>query len=117
MGGDEMRHMGTIEKDRGSPFGMSANEAYSSTPNIKIRENLERPTSDREGIIMYRNTTEVDEIYGYKDNVTPGDKKDHQIPPIEIDDDDEDNLNNNEIGRTKDSGRSNSFKIPPRDSI
>jgi hypothetical protein len=82
-----MRNFGTIEKDHGSPFGMSANEAYSSTPNIRLRDNLERPTTDREGIVMYRNTTEVDEAHAYKDIGTPGDKLDQEIPHIEIDDD------------------------------
>jgi len=64
IGADEMRNFGTIEKDRGSPFGMSPNEAYSSTPNIKIKDNLERPTTDR-GLAIFRNTTEVDEAYVY----------------------------------------------------
>ena len=85
MGGDEMRNIGTIEKDNGSPFGLSPKDAYSSTPNIKVRDTLERPTTDR-GLVMFRNTTEVDEAHGYYES---GNKADREIAPIEIDDEDD----------------------------
>jgi hypothetical protein len=49
--------MGTIEKDRhGSPFALSAKNAYTGTPNmIGGKDTLDGPTTDR-GRVFHINT-------------------------------------------------------------
>jgi hypothetical protein len=49
--------MGTIEKElQGSPFALSAKDAYTGTPNmIGGKDTLERPTTDR-GRVFHMNT-------------------------------------------------------------
>jgi hypothetical protein len=81
-----MPPLGTVEKDRdlnGSPFALSAKEPNSGIPNLLNRDNLERPTTDRGGFALFRNTQGEEHPYESSPMEKGGD---HEIGPIEIDD-------------------------------